>query len=344
MSKKPATSQDVAKLAGVSRTTVSFVLNDVKGIQISGGTRQKVLKAAEELKYVPNAAAQALASQRAKIIGLILTRSPHHIATDAFITQIVNGLLDVIHQHDMRLLFDIIEPEHQRKAYLQMARAKRIDGILLSGPRSDDDALKILGEEGFPTVLIGQLPGTGFCSVDVDNRAAAKNAVAHLVNLGHDRIACITNAQPSYTAAADRLAGYKDALDEAGLNFDESLVRYGDFDVESGYVQMFSLLEGGISFTSAFVASDTVALGAKAAIRDHGFNIPHDIALVGFDDLPFSQYTDPPLTTVHLPVVKLAQQGCNMLIQILQNEHPPSQQTILSTKLVIRKSCGASQL
>jgi len=344
LSKKPTTSQDVAKLAGVSRTTVSFVLNDVKGIQISGDTRRKVLKAAEELKYVPNAAAQALASQRAKIIGLILTRSPHHIATDAFITQIVNGLLGVIHQHDMRLLFDIIEPEHQRKAYLQMARAKRIDGILLSGPRSDDDALKILGEEGFPTVLIGQLPGTGFCSVDVDNRAAAKNAVTHLVNLGHDRIACITNAQPSYTASADRLAGYKDALDEAGLHFDDSLVRYGDFDVESGYVQMFSLLEGGISFTSAFVASDTVALGAKAAIHDHGLNIPHDIALVGFDDLPFSQYTDPPLTTVHLPVVELAQQGCNMLIQILQNEHRPSQHTILSTKLVIRKSCGANQL
>jgi len=344
LSKKPTTSQDVAKLAGVSRTTVSFVLNDVKGIQIRGDTRQKVLKAAEELKYVPNAAAQALARQRAKIIGLILTRSPHHIANDGFITQIVNGLLEVIHQHDMRLLFDIIEPEHQRKAYLEMARAKRIDGILLSGPRSDDDALKILGEEGFPTVLIGQLPGTGFCSVDVDNRAAAKNAVAHLVNLGHDRIACITNAQPSYTAAADRLAGYKDALDEAGLQFDESLVRYGDFDVDSGYVQMFSLLEAGISFTSAFVASDTVALGAKAAIRDHGLNIPQDIALVGFDDLPFSQYTDPPLTTVHLPVVELAQQGCNMLIQILQNEHHPSQQTILRTKLVIRKSCGADQL
>ena len=344
MSKKPTTSQDVAKLAGVSRTTVSFVLNDVKGIQIRGDTRRKVLKAAEELKYVPNAAAQALARQRAKIIGLILTRSPHHIANDAFITQIVNGLLEVIHRHDMRLLLDIIEPEHQRKAYLQMARAKRIDGILLSGPRSDDDALKILGEEGFPTVLIGQLPGTGFCSVDVDNHAAAKNAVAHLVNLGHDRIACITNAHPSYTAAADRLAGYKDALDEAGLHFDESLVRYGDFDVESGYVQMFSLLEAGISFTSAFVASDTVALGAKAAIRDHGLNIPQDIALVGFDDLPFSQYTDPPLTTVHLPVVELAQQGCNMLIQILQNEHHPSQQTILRTKLVIRKSCGAEQL
>ncbi|MFC2042840.1 LacI family DNA-binding transcriptional regulator [Chloroflexota bacterium] len=344
MSKKPATSQDVAKLAGVSRTTVSFVLNDVKSIQISGDTRQKVLKAAEELKYVPNAAAQALASQRAKIIGLILTRSPHHIATDAFITQIVNGLLGVIHQHDMRLLFDIIEPEHQRKAYLHMARAKRIDGILLSGPRSDDDALKILGEEGFPTVLIGQLPGTGFCSVDVDNRAAAKNAVTHLVNLGHDRIACITNAQPSYTAAADRLAGYKNALDEAGLYFDESLVRYGDFDVESGYTQMYNLLEGGMSFTSAFVASDTVALGAKAAIRDHGLNIPRDIALVGFDDLPFSQYAEPPLTTVHLPVVELAQQGCNMLIQILQNNHPPNQQTILGTKLVIRKSCGANQL
>ena len=194
------TSHDVAKAAGVSRTTVSLVLNDVQGIKIRPETRQKVIEVADRLGYVPNAAARALVSQRAQIIGLFLTRSAHHISSDAFITQTLEGLLDVVHQYDMRLMIDIIEPEHQKEIYLEMARAKRIDGILLSGPRLDDEALWELEKESFPAVLIGQLPGSDFCFVDVDNCASAEMAVAHLIQLGHNRIACITNANTSYTA------------------------------------------------------------------------------------------------------------------------------------------------
>ena len=183
MSKKRVTSKDVAKLAGVSRSTVSFVLNDVKGMKISNDTRIKVKGAADELGYVPDAAAQALASRRSRIIGLILTRKPHHIASDAFITQILDGVLEIVHKNDLRLLVDIVEPEHQEEAYTEMVRAKRIDGILLSGPRFDDDALMVLGEEGFPTVLIGQLPGPTFYSVDVDNFSAAVfyHVVGHMI-------------------------------------------------------------------------------------------------------------------------------------------------------------------
>ena len=212
MSAKRITSQDVAEKAGVSRTTVSFVLNDVQGVHISPATRQRVLETARELNYVPDAAARALASRRAQIIGLLLTRSPHHIASDAIITQILDELIEVVRKNGLRLMVDIVEPHHQEEAYLELVRAKRIDGILLSGPRIDDEALQTLEEEKFPTVLMGQLPGTQFCCVDIDNRAAAKTAVAHLVSLGHTRIACITNAQLSYAAAVDRLAGYQDAL------------------------------------------------------------------------------------------------------------------------------------
>jgi LacI family transcriptional regulator len=335
------TSQDVADLAGVSRTTVSFVLNDVPNIKISQATRQRVLDAASELGYVPDAAAQALVSRRAKIIGLIFTRRPHQVASDAFITQVLEGLVESIHQHDMRLLIDIVEPEHQKEAYLNMIRSKRIDGILLSGPRLDDEALQPLAEEGFPAVLIGQLPGEKFCSVDIDNFAAAIQAVSHLIGLGHTRIACITNAPISYTAAADRLRGYKQALEEAGIPFDPNLVRYGNFDIESGYNQMCDLLDKGIPFHAAFVASDTVALGAKAALREHGLQIPRDVALVGFDDLPFAQYVDPPMTTVHLPITDLARQASETLIQLLDKEKPDCKGVLLDTHLVVRKSCGA---
>jgi DNA-binding LacI/PurR family transcriptional regulator len=342
LSAKRITSQDVADLAGVSRTTVSLVLNDVQDIKISPATRQRVINAAEELGYVPDAAAQALASRRAQIIGFILTRQPHQIASDAFIPQILDGLLDVMHQYDMRLIIDIVEPEHQNEAYLQLVRAKRIDGFLLSGPRLGDSALKALEQDGFPTVLIGQLPDVEFCSVDIDNRAAARKAVAHLVNLGHRRIACITNAPKSYTAPVDRLAGYRLALEDAGIAYRPELVRYGNFTLESGYEQMGSLLASGEPFTAVFVASDTVALGAKAAILEHGLRVPRDIALVGFDDLPIAQYAAPPLTTIHLPVIELARQASEMLINILKGEQLACRHILLDAHLVIRQSCGAT--
>lgn len=343
MSAKRVTSQDVADEAGVSRTTVSLVLNNVKGIQISEETRQKVVAAAEKLRYVPDAAARALVSRRSQIVGLLLTRSPHHIASDAFLTQILNGLIEVVREHGLRLLVDIVEPEHQKEAYLELVWAKRIDGVLLSGPRLDDEALRALEQDGFPTVLIGNLPGANLCSVDVDNRAAARTAVAHLLNLGHERIACLTNAQPYYTAATERLQGYRDALEGAGIVFDERLVRYGDFGLESGYFQMKDLLEAGIPFTAAFVASDTVALGAKTALWERGLKIPGDIALIGFDDLPIAQYSTPPLTTVHLPALELAKQAGKMLIQLMKGMSPAKRQVILETSLVIRESCGASK-
>lgn len=341
MGVRRTTSYDVAKRAGVSRTTVSLVLNNVPGTQISEETRQRVLAVARELGYVPDAAAQALASRRVHLIGLIFTRSPHRIGSDVFLTLILENLLDVIHQYNLRLLFDVVEPEHQKETYLQLVRSKKIDGILLSGPRVDDQALRALEEDGFPAVLLGQLPGTSFCSVDIDNCAAARKAVAHLLHLGHSRVACITNAPLSYTAASDRLLGYRHVLEEAGIPYDESLVRTGDFSAESGYTQMKSLIRSKVPFSAAFVASDLVAMGAKAALTEAGRRVPEDVALVGFDDLPLARFTNPPLTTVHLPVKDIARRAAEMLIQILNGQPAACRQAILDTHLVVRKSCGA---
>ena len=141
MTARRVTREDVADRAGVSRTTVSLVLNNVPGVQITNATRQRVLVAAEELNYVPDAAAQALVSRQSQIIGLILIRTPHQIAADSFLTQTLDGLIQSIHQQGMRLLIDIVDPRHQKETYLQLVRANRIDGITLSGPRIDDQAL-----------------------------------------------------------------------------------------------------------------------------------------------------------------------------------------------------------
>jgi len=140
----------------------------------------------------------------------------------------------------------------------------------------------------------------------------------------------------------ERLRGYQCALEEAGIAYDPALVRYGDFTIESGYEQMCSLLAGQAKFTAAFVASDTLALGARAALSEHGLSVPQDVALVGFDDLPFARYMDPPLTTVHLPVSDLARRASEVMIALLSGDPIPCDRIILDTELIIRESCGVS--
>lgn len=338
------TSRDVAKMAGVSRTTVSLVLNNVQGIQISPETRQKVIQAANELGYVPDATAQALVSRRTKAIGLVLTRTYHHIATDAFLPKIISGLLTTARQHNVRILIDWVETQHQESAYFELARAKRIDGMILSTPRLNDSAIKALESADIPTVLMGSVAGSTLPYVDVDNVQAAEKAVSFLLNLGHREIACISNAPPEYTAAPERVQGFRNALSKAGIAVNERLICYADFTPESGYRCMQALLQSGERFTAAFVASDNVAIGAKAALREAGLRIPDDISLMGFDDIPWAMYSDPPLTTIRLPAEALAQQACNLLLNLIQEKGSRgNHQVILETELIVRKSCKAVQ-
>jgi LacI family transcriptional regulator len=344
MSAKRVTSQDVAIAAGVSRTTVSMVLNNVPGIQISEETRQRVFDVARELGYVPEAAAQALVSRRSQSIGFVMARQVHHVITDAFLNSLIAGSIQTVHDHNLRLIVEMIDPEHQQEAYLRLARARRIDGMILAGPRFDDQGLKVIEEEGFPVVIIGHIDQSNLCSVDVDNCAAAREAVAHLIQLGHKRIACVTNASPIYMAPAMRLRGYRQALETAGLAFDQNLVRFGDYDLESGYIQMKSLLDDGLSFTAVFVSSDVVALGAKAAIYQRGLRIPQDIALVGFDDVPMARYMEPPLTTIRVPAVQMGSAACRLLIDLITKGDVAKRKITLETELIVRESCGAKRV
>ncbi len=336
--KKKVTSQDVADYAGVSRTTVSFVLNNVKRFSISPKTAAKVRNAAKELGYVPNASARALASQRAKAIGLIMTRSPEYIATDPFLPQILGGLLDVVKQNGLGLLVEWVEPGQQLRTYLELTRARQIDGMIVMTPREDDTGLKALEEAEIPAVLMGYIPGSNLYSVDIDNVQAAKAAVEHLIELGHERIACITNAARPYTSANQRYEGYKAAIENAGLAFDESLVRYADFNGHSGYDRMKSLLDKNLNFTAVFVASDSVAFGAMAAIRDAGLRIPEDISIVGFDDIPMASYVTPNLTTIQIPAKEIAEQSCHLLMQLMQGDLSQNRAITLPTQLIIRQS------
>ncbi|HPL30124.1 MAG TPA: substrate-binding domain-containing protein, partial [Anaerolineae bacterium] len=214
--------------------------------------------------------------------------------------------------------------------------------LILSGPRSDDDHLLQLHAEGYPLVLHGQLPGAGIPSVDVDNVRGALAAVEHLLALGHRRIATISNAPLAYTASAQRLQGYRQALQAAGLPYDEGLVALGNFDEESGRAAMQRLLARPERPTALFAASDTVAMGALRAIREAGLRVPGDIAVASFDDIAAARFITPALTTVHVPTFGLGWSAAELLLQIIAQEAPAQTQVLLDTELIVRESCGAA--
>ncbi|MER3543949.1 MAG: LacI family transcriptional regulator [Chloroflexota bacterium] len=342
MARRRATSREVAEAAGVSRTTVSFVLNNVPGVRISEETRQRVLEAARRLNYHPDAAARRLVSGRTHIIGLVLRQTPQQMAADAFLPEALHGLSQAARRHGFHVMLEALDPNDTTRHYSTLVRENHADGLVLSGPRSDDAELIQLYREGFPIVLQGQLPGSNVPWVDVDNTAAARAAVEYLIGLGHRRIGLITNAPLVYTAAAARLAGYRAALEAAGLPYDEALVRCGNFTADSGYTAMVHLLSIRERPTAVFVASDLVALGAMAGARSLGLNIPRDLAVVGFDDIPLARYMEPPLTTIRLPAFALGFAAGDLLIRLLKGEEIRSPHVLLETELVVRRSCGAA--
>ena len=339
MARRP-TSADVAREAGVSRTTVSFVLNERPDVKLPDETRQRVLAAAKRLGYQPNASARRLAGGHSHVIALVMRQSPEQVASDAGLAETLRGLAAAARASGFRVMVEPLTPDGPYATYTSLLRAQHADGLVISGPRVDDPSLLELVDDGFPIVLQGDLPDVSCPSVDVDNVAGARGAVEHLLALGHRRIACITNAPLVYTAAQERLAGYHEALDAAGIEADPDLIVEGGFDASSGHQAMAELLQR-TPFTAAFVASDVVALGAIGALRAAGLDCPADVSIVGFDDIPLAAYFDPPLTTVRLPAFELGQAAGRALLDRIA-EREIAARTLLRTELVIRSSTRAA--
>ena len=342
MIKPRPTQRRIAEEVGVSRTTVSLVLNNVPGTRITSETRERILEAARRLNYYPDAAARTLVSGRTQTIGFVLCQSPDSIFVDAFLPEVLRGVGDAVQEQGFRVLIHSVDDVTAPEAYIGLVREKHIDGIILSGPRSDDQQLLRLKAEKFPVVLLGQLPGSDIPFVDVDNVGASKQAVKHLIQLGHRRIGMITNAPLAYTAARDRLTGYRQALVEAGMDYSEDMVRYGDFREESGSEAMRQLLDLLQPPTAVFVASDLVAFGALLEVKRRGQTVPDDVALVGFDDVRLAHYVNPPLTTVRLPAYEQGYRAAMLLTQLIGGKPVEQDEVLLQTELVVRQSCGAS--
>ncbi len=326
----------MAARAGVSRTTVSFVINRRTDVQIPPETWRRVEAAAIDLGYHPHGAARQLAAGTSLTLGLVLRQSAEQVVADALLADTLWGLAAAARAGGYRVLVEPFAPGDG--TYADLLRSARTDGLVVSGPRDDDQDLAALVRDGFPIVLQGSRPDLDAPSVDVDNRAGARGAVEHLIALGHRRIGCITNAPLAYTAAVERLAGYRDALEGAGIAFDVALVAEGAFDAASGHSAMAQLLARADP-TAVFVASDVVAIGALRGLRDAGLQVPTDVSVVGFDDIPIAAHLDPPLTTVHLPANDLGETAGRLLVDRVAGRPVPAR-TLLPTQLVVRESTG----
>lgn len=335
------TLEDIAKQVGVSRSTVSRVVNGSPNV--SPEVRKRVLKAIQATGYQPNAAARSLASQRSRMLGLVLPRSVSSFFTDPFFPQLTQGIAYGCNSNDLTLsLFLVANHEDEEKLYPRISRSGLLDGVLVQSGQPDDRLVERLAKSSLPTVMIGRPfePG-GVNYIDVDNVMAAIAATQHLVNLGYQRIATITG-NPDSTVTQDRLKGYRRAITNAGRMVDEQLIETGDFSDNSGYEAMKRLLT--YRPDAVFAASDVMAVGAMRAAREAGLGIPDDVAFVGFDDLPLAENSLIKLTTVRQPISRLGAHAVELLLDVIANGIKPLRHVILGTELIVRESCGAKKL
>lgn len=341
MPRARTTQRQVADKAGVSRTTVSLVLNEVPDAHISPETRRRVREAARHLNYFPDEGGRRLASGKTRTIALLWHRSPDPTYRDAFLPGLLEGVSRAARRHGYHVLFRPVEAEEPDGSYVELLRGRHTDGLVLSGPRYDDAHIEALYEEGFPIVLHGRRDESDIPSVDVDNIGGAMMAVDHLLGLGYRRIGMITNASLVYVASRQRLEGYRRALSRAGLSYQEAWVREGNFDQESGYAAIKELLTIDESPRAVFIASDAVAMGALRALYEEGVSVPEQMAIVGFDDITAARFATPALTTVRVPTFSLGWSAADLLIRIIDEDLPRETQVCLDTELVVRETCGA---
>lgn len=344
MPKRRVTSRQVAKKAGVSQTTVSFVLNNVESANISQDTRERVLQAMRDLNYVPDVAARSLAKGHTMNVGLVLVQPHNQVFIDEYIPNILTGLSQVTRQYGYRILVELIEDGSDPNAFGDLIQSKAVGGMIVNHSFPTPDVLQRLltyAEDGFPIVALDNWH-PDIASVKVDKFAGVRKVVQHLVDLGHQRIACISYAPKGHDRHVQtREDIYREVLAENGLTCDENLLRYGAYDPETGYLAMQSLLNEVQPLPTALYAmNDMMAFGAMTAIQERGLRIPDDIAVTGFDDVRLARFATPALTTIYEPDIEHGRRAGELLFALINKEPPAHKHVVLDTELIIRDSCG----
>ena len=331
--------RDVARQAGFSVATVSHVINKTRFV--SEEASQRVLDAMEALDYRSNELARSLRRGQTNTIGLILIDS-----ANPYFAMVGRHVEAVLYEHNYNMILCNTEGDSDREElYLNVLKSKQVDGIIFYGARTDLSALqKYIQADDQPIVVIDQdlsFVGSSAPNLLVDNQQGAYIATQHLYNLGHERIACLAGPENSF-AAAERVRGYKKAMNEMGLAItDTLLIPTADFHPPSGYKATLALLDLPQPPTAIFSCNDLMAIGGMSAAHQQGLRIPQDLAFVGYDDIRLSSYTFPQLTTMAQPTRLMAEVAVQMLFERIKNPQLPPHTEKLFSHLVVRDSCGA---
>jgi LacI family transcriptional regulator len=301
-----------------------------------------VWQAIRKSGYQPHALARSLVTNRTQIIGMIIPEAVTTLFTDPFFSLLLRGATEICNAHRYQLLLSLFDdPAGQEEMYQRILRSGYLDGVIVASTSLDDPLIPDLLRDRIPFVSVGRYPNERVQYVDVDNVSGARMAVEHLIRQGHQRIATITGP-PDMIAGQDRLEGYRQALKAHRIPVEEELVVEGDWTDNSGMVAMQQLLSNSPS--AVFIASDMMAIGALQALRQAGWQVPQDIALVGFDDIPIVSAIEPALTTVRQPIERMGSMAVEVLLSVLEGaseEEALAHRIILPPELVVRASCGS---
>ena len=326
------TIREVAESAGVSYATVSHVINNTR--LVSPETRERVVAAMDALHYRPNALARSLRQGKTNTIGLVLPDS-----ANPFFAEISRSIEDEAFKKGYSVFLCNTELDTQRELfYVDVLSKKQVDGIIFIAAGDQADSVDFLLRRSMPLVMIDRnVPKVEADAVFTDNQLGGFLATQHLLELGHTRIACIAGPS-SITPSAERIIGYRKALEQAGIFYDENLIVRGDYHAQSGMEITHSLLKMTPRPTAIFALNDLMAIGALRAATEAGYSIPKDVAVVGYDDLEISRFTNPPLTTIAQPKKEIGTQAVHLLVDRMSQKSRPPSHLVLPPELIIRRS------
>jgi LacI family transcriptional regulator/LacI family repressor for deo operon, udp, cdd, tsx, nupC, and nupG len=339
MARHAVSIQDIARAAGVSHTTVSRALHE--NPLISSDVREVIQRLAQEMGYTPNAVAQSLKGQRTDTIGLVVTS-----IADPFVGRVVRGIEEVAQRANISVFLSVSYNDPDREmAVIGTFHRRRVDGVISASATISGEYTERLARINVPTVLINQQGETSselLHSVNVDDYSGARQAVAHLIELGHRSIGYL-GAGNRPRSNRRRFMGYQDALQEAGIQADETRVRmtslehrFHSDDVADGQALLPELVRAGI--TAVFCYNDMIATGVLLACRDRSLAVPEQLSVVGFDDIEIAQYVTPALTTIHQPKLRLGELAAEMLLDLMDGRSVENH--VLPTELIQRGSTG----
>jgi DNA-binding LacI/PurR family transcriptional regulator len=331
-----ATLDEVARVAGVSRATVSRVVNGSP--KVSADVRRIVEKAIDRLGYVPNRAARSLVTRKSDSIAVVITEPASRLFNDPFFPRLVRGISAALSVRDLQLVLLMPNDADDEQRTVRYLTAGHVDGVILVSLHGNDPLPDQLAARRIPSVVLGRPPrGVDVDFVDADNRDGARRATTHLVERGCRRIATITGPR-DMVAGIDRLAGYRDALADAGIAIDDGLIATGDFTQAGGEAAMERLLRDRPDLDAVFCASDLMAVAALGVLQAAGRHVPDDVAIVGYDDSPIATTTRPALTSVRQPIEEMGREMVHLLTGGIEQNGRVARHIVLATELIARAS------